>query len=112
MDSSPDFDVMTQVISANRLIDGLVVYLAGDGSWRDAIDAAKLFSAADESEAGLAAARADVARNLIVDPFLVSVAPDGDRLRATLLRDEIRARGPTIEYVPRTADSSSPAGRS
>jgi len=103
---------MTQVISANRLIDGLVVYLTADGNWSEAIDFARVFEAADEAKAGLAEALADVARNLIIDPFLVSVASGGDGLRAALLRDEIRARGPTIDYAPPPISGSSPAERS
>jgi hypothetical protein len=103
---------MTQVISANRLVDGIVVYLAADGSWSESIDGARLFAAANESEAGLATARLDVTRNLVIDPFLVSVTPDGGRLRAGLLRDEIRARGPTIDYARRAISGSSLAERS
>jgi hypothetical protein len=103
---------MTQVISANRLIDGIVVYLAADGTWSETIDAAQLFAAADESEAALATARLDVASNLVIDPFLVSVTSEGGHLRAGLLRDEIRARGPTIDYARRAISGSSVAERS
>ncbi|SFK44274.1 DUF2849 domain-containing protein [Methylocapsa palsarum] len=103
---------MTQVISANRLVDGRVVYLSADGSWGEAIDAARLFATANETEAGLAAAQEDVARNLIIDPFLVGVAFSGGLLRAGSLRDEIRARGPTVGYAPTSISGASAAKRS
>jgi sulfite reductase (NADPH) hemoprotein beta-component len=93
-----------KVISANRLGDGAVVFTAQNGAWIEAIDQAALYASEAEAQARLAVVREDVKRNLIVDPFLVDVAADGDRLRAVSLRDEIRARGPTIDYAPKTQD--------
>jgi len=39
---------MPQVISANRLIDGIVIYGGRDGAWADALGAAKIFTSKAE----------------------------------------------------------------
>ena len=87
---------MPQVIIANKLDDGFVVFLTADGNWSNDIDAAAL--ATDESEAerlleqGLAAERA----NVVIDPYLIDVRiEDGQRI-PTEYREYIRALGPTV----------------
>ncbi|WP_051335446.1 DUF2849 domain-containing protein [Methylocapsa acidiphila] len=97
---------MSSIISANRLADGIVVYLGPDGFWRETLAKAALYEEAAAAEAGLRAARADVACNLVLDPFIVEVAHSEGRLRAMRMRDAIRADGPTIEFPPRTPAST------
>ena len=89
---------MVKIVSANRLGDGIVVYVGRDGAWVEHIDAAARLETADAVEAALVAARAGEASNLIVDAFVVEAEADGEALRATTLRDRIRADGPTIAY--------------
>lgn len=91
---------MPQVISANRLIDGLVVYAGRDGSWAERLGEAKVFASKDEAEAALLNAQNDVKRNLVVDLSSVEVTGEGSGLRAVSLRESIRARGPTIDFLP------------
>ena len=91
---------MPQVISANRLIDGIVVYAGRDGAWADALGAAKIFTSKAEAEAALLLAQNDVKRNLVVDPCLVEVTEEARGVRAVTLRESIRARGPTIDFLP------------
>ncbi len=93
---------MSQVISANRLIDGIVVYAGRDGAWADALGAAKIFTSKAEAEAALLLAQNDVKRNLVVDPCLVEVTEEARGVRAVTLRESIRARGPTIDFLPQT----------
>ncbi len=93
---------MSQVISANRLIDGIVVYAGRDGVWADALGAAKIFTSKAEAEAALLLAQNDVKRNLVVDPCLVEVTEEANGVRAVTLRESIRARGPTIDFLPQT----------
>ncbi|MGO8843793.1 MAG: DUF2849 domain-containing protein [Methylocella sp.] len=93
---------MPQVISANRLIDGIVVYAGRDGAWADALGAAKIFTSKAEAEAALLLAQNDVKRNLVVDPCLVEVTEEARGVRAVTLRESIRARGPTIDFLPQT----------
>ena len=89
---------MTKVVSANRLADGIVVYVGATGAWVETIAAAAPLDTAEAVEAALVVGRADEAVNLIVDPFVVDVVRAGDELRALTLRDRIRAEGPTIQY--------------
>ena len=109
---------MPRVLSANRLADGIVVYLGDDGSWLEALDRAKVFEAEAETEAALLIARADAKRNLVIDPFVVEISSGElcsgrgkgkETLHAVSLRNKIRARGPTIAYAPRISTQSSRA---
>ncbi len=98
---------MSQVITANRLSDGVVVYFVQDGVWTAELDQAKSFESAVEMETGLSLAKSDERRNLIVDPFAVDLkATDNKSLEPVSLRNAIRAKGPTIDYRPRPAASS------
>ncbi len=93
---------MPKVICANRLADGIVVYAGRDGSWSERLSHAKVFAGKAEAEAGLLIAQNDAKRNLVVEPVVVEVAEDASGLRAVTLREAIRARGPTIDFLPRT----------
>src|ERR1700730_14160837 len=93
---------MAKVISANRLADGIVVYAGRDGSWSEQLSQAKIFPSKAEAEAGLLVAQNDAKRNLVVEPVEVEVTEDASGLRAVTLREIIRARGPTIDFLPRT----------
>jgi hypothetical protein len=93
---------MPKVICANRLADGIVVYADRDGSWSERLSQAKIFASKAEAEAGLLIAQNDAKRNLVVEPVEVEVAEDAGGLRAVTLREAIRARGPTIDFLPRT----------
>jgi hypothetical protein len=93
---------MPKVISANRLADGIVVYAGRDGSWFERLSQAKIFASKAEAEAGLLVAQNDAKRNLVVEPVVVEVAEDASGLRAVTLREAIRARGPTIDFLPHT----------
>lgn len=97
---------MLKIISANRLQDGIVVYVAAEGTWTADIDQAKRFIAEAEVEAGLKQAKSDEKRNLIVDPFAVDVEAVAKGLEALTLRNAIRAKGPTIDYRPRQDQSA------
>lgn len=113
---------MPKVVSANRLVDGIVVYMGNDGGWPEAFDRAKIFAAEAEAEAALLIARADAKRNLVVDPFLVEISSSAPSIgeecmgheivQAVSLRNKIRAGGPTIAYAPRTATQPARAERS
>jgi Protein of unknown function (DUF2849) len=90
---------MLKVISANRLADGIVVYAGLSGCWFERLNNANLFATNEEAEAGLALAQADAERNVIVDPCLVDVTQDATGLHPATLRESIRARGPTIDFL-------------
>jgi len=93
---------MLKVVSANRLADGVVVYAGPGGVWFERLEGARILASGGEAEVALAAASEDVRRNLIVDPCLVDVVEEACVLRPLTLRESIRARGPTIDYLPRS----------
>lgn len=85
-----------RVITANRLADGLVVYLSG-ARWDTAIAQASVLHAADALEAGMLSARRAIANREVVDVNAVEVSVGPDRLPVPVrLRERIRAFGPTI----------------
>jgi len=89
---------MTKVMTANRLTDGKIVYIAPGDGWVETIRAARLLESDTDAEAAMAAAQADVKRNLVVDPLPVEVEVSAEGPRALSLRNAIRAAGPTIAY--------------
>lgn len=91
----------TQVVSANRLDDGRVVYLAPSGQWIGALSEAEV--ARDERAAAALMRRAEAAiiERLIVGPYLISVTAASGRPQAQRLRERIRASGPTVSVAPR-----------
>jgi hypothetical protein len=86
---------MAQALTANRLKDGEVVYLAPDGSWVEHLAKARRLSSKEEGEAALAAG-AEAERELeVVNPYLLDLLP-ADATRPQKMREIIRAAGPTV----------------
>ena len=85
-----------QVISANRLGDGIVVYLAADGEWSERIVHARVIDGEEQGEAALDVAGGAVEARTVVDPYLVDITDSGGERRPTLNREMIRAQGPTV----------------
>ena len=87
-----------QVASANRLIDGLVVYLDDAGQWTPRLDRAVL--ARDKNESAILLERARAEAFTVVDPFLVAVIEDDDgTIEPLSLREKIRAAGLTFDAI-------------
>ncbi|MEX2648239.1 MAG: DUF2849 domain-containing protein [Alphaproteobacteria bacterium] len=87
------------VVTANLLADGGVRWLraeAGHLAWTSVALDASTTEDAHQRDAWLAAAEADVARNLIVAPYAVEVASHGDGFRHVSVRERVRANGPTV----------------
>jgi hypothetical protein len=84
-----------QVITANRLGDGRVVYLTAGGGWSVALGEALRLGADGEGEAALKRGQAAAARHEVVDPYAVSVVDSPDGPAPASLRERIRAFGPT-----------------
>ena len=93
---------MDQVVIANRLSDGVVVFLAAApgsarGEWKDRLEEATI--APDDARAqeilalGLASAHQ---RHEVVDPYLIEVERTASGLRPTRYRELIRCLGPTV----------------
>lgn len=92
---------MPHVISANRLADGIVVYMDRDGAWTTKLGEGQIFSSKAEAEAARLAL-GGAKRNLVIDPAVVEVKLEAGGPRAVTLRESIRACGPTIDFLPVT----------
>ena len=83
------------VITANRLTDGIVVWLTARGDWASDLAEAAVLSTADEVLKLLATANADEANAVGAYPARVEIGTDG-RPHPVNLRERIRVGGPTI----------------
>jgi len=87
-----------QVASANRLTDGVVVFLDDAGQWVERLDLAVL--ARNKSESAILLERAKAEAAGVVDPFLVAVSEDEQGVIEPLsLREKIRADGLTFDAI-------------
>ena len=86
---------MRFAISANRLLDGIVVFFGSSHHWVDQLSAASLYASKNEAEAALAVARLDQTRNVVVEPYVFEVRAEGAPI-ADHIREAIRAAGPTV----------------
>lgn len=90
------------VASANRLADGVVVFLGDAGEWTTGLDRAAI--ARDKRSAEILLERARAEGFSVIDPFLVAVTEDDDgRIEPVSLREKIRASGLTFDAI--AADS-------
>lgn len=86
------------VASANRLGDGVVVFLDDAGRWVQRLDRAAI--ARDERGAEILLERARAEAFGVIDPFLVGVTEDDDgTIEPISLREKIRASGLTFEAI-------------
>ncbi|HEV2561941.1 MAG TPA: DUF2849 domain-containing protein [Rhizomicrobium sp.] len=84
--------VVPQILTANRLRDGEVVYWR-DGNWVEAYGEAQIFPDDASADAALAAAQDFVKRNIVVATYLFDVRADGSPVKE---REIIRAAGPSV----------------
>ena len=92
---------MSFVLSANRLLDGHVIYLTDDGTWSEYIEHAKFLSSDEDQESALALGAVAEDACEIVAADLVPLSEDQPktrfaRIRPARLREVIRAEGPTV----------------
>lgn len=87
---------MQQVITANRLGDGAVVFVGPEQRWVDRLSEAAVFNAVEETNVALQSAQKDELGNIVLDIYAIEVAERGGVLRPTKLREAIRAQGPTV----------------
>jgi hypothetical protein len=79
------------VVTANRLVDGIVVYLAPDGSWTEEIDRARLAETEDETKALEEQAAKDVKARKVVAVYPMEVAIVDGTVDPLSVREKIRA---------------------
>ena len=87
-----------QVVTANRLSDGVVVFLDDAGGWMPSLDRAAVARDARAGEILLERGRAGQAS--VVDPLLIAVIEHEDgRIEPLSLREKIRASGLTFNAI-------------
>jgi len=84
-----------QILTANRLRDGDVVYWKG-GQWVQDLKAADIFTDKPAAEQALRDAAAFVATQIVVNPYLFDARREGDVVRPVKEREIIRAAGPSV----------------
>ena len=85
-----------RVITANRLADGVAVYLAADGSWTERVgDGAIIREPADDARLTALADQA-VATQLVVAPEPIEVTERDGGPWPVSYREVIRATGPSV----------------
>ncbi|MDF1609014.1 DUF2849 domain-containing protein [Hoeflea sp. YIM 152468] len=99
----------TKVLTANRLTDGISVWLGANGEWVFSLKDAFL-ARHDEAVAALTAAGDQAqADNRVVDVSVIEIEETPCGPRPYRLRERIRADGPTIAYAPAAAARASEA---
>lgn len=83
-----------QIVTANRLVDGRVVFRDRAGGWVETLAAAAVLEPAEAKDA-VAASAADVAAQVILDPYAVDVVATASGVSPKTMREKIRAAGPT-----------------
>jgi hypothetical protein len=84
------------IITANRLGDGVVVFLDFEGAWSENIAEAVVARSPDEVRALEDRGSYDAAHNLVVEPYLIEVREVAGRIEPIRYRERVRAAGPTI----------------
>jgi len=79
------------VVTANRLTDGIVVYLALDGSWVEDIARARIASTENETKALEDVAAKDVKARKVVAVYPMEVALVDGAVDPLSVREKIRA---------------------
>jgi hypothetical protein len=87
---------MPQMIIANRLRDGVVVFLAPSEGWEPAIAAGTLIDNEADATRLMAVAKRHEGECQVIDPQLIEVEIDAGKPRPTAIREAIRAFGPTV----------------
>lgn len=82
------------IVSANRLTDGRVVYLTRDDGWSESIIDGRTAATEEESTVLLADAERAVTAGIVVSPYLISMADDGGAFAPLHFRERIRLFGP------------------
>jgi hypothetical protein len=85
-----------QMITANRLSDGAVVFLAAGGRWTEQFEKGRLSGNETEAAALQQIAEAAVTCAEVVAPYLIDVGEVDGRLQPTRYRERIRVEGPSI----------------
>ena len=103
---------MIQIISANRLTDGRIVYRDAGGVWRTEIAAAARLTDKAALDSAMDGARTDMAANLVIEVEAIELSKDGAHPVAATMRNRIRMSGPSILETGARATTTASAVKS
>ena len=84
-----------KVITANRLLNGDVVWLGKNGNWVERVTLASTFEGKDQVEQGLAIGQEAERAQKVVGVYEMAVKLEDGVIVPVRLRERIRAAGPT-----------------
>jgi hypothetical protein len=87
---------MPQIVSANRLSDGIIVFLGPSNQWVERLAEARVYADAAAAREGLAFADSELKGNRVVEIAAFDVSVANGVATPVHLRDKIRAAGPTV----------------
>jgi hypothetical protein len=87
---------MPEMITANRLDDGRVVYLDAQGGWTADFRRGLVLEDAAARKTALEQGEASARANVAVDPYSIELEMRAGHLAPRTLRERIRAEGPTV----------------
>lgn len=82
---------MPEIVTANRLADGLVIYLTNDGGWSDDIAQARIAQTSDETKALLDEAEKSIRDRTVTAVYEMKVAVNDGVPGPVSVREKIRA---------------------
>lgn len=94
----PESTHTPRALTANRLDDGLVVFLTAAGDWSHRLGDARVAAGQEASRELETAGQRDVAACRVVGPYLIDVAHENGEFRPLRFRERVRAFGPTVTH--------------
>jgi hypothetical protein len=84
-----------QIVTANRLTDGRVVYLAEGERWVEALRGSRIARNEDEAKTLLGIGETAARDRQVVAPYLIDVVEEDGRVWPVRYREVLRAVGPS-----------------
>ena len=85
-----------RVFTANRVTDGVVVYLDEDDGWTESLVQVSVIADDEMLAAKTVAAEAAAVAAVVVDPYAIEVTEEAGEIRPVRYRERIRAFGPPV----------------
>jgi hypothetical protein len=86
-----------KIATANRLTDGLVVFLSNTGHWIGEIENGRTASTAAEEADLQLASETEASSNVVVGPYVIDAELRDDGPHPTRYREWLRLNGPSVE---------------
>lgn len=93
---TPSKPTPSSAVTANRLLDGFVIYLTADGGWSEDLADAAVAGSKEAAAALLAVAEAQAKTGRVIGPYAFDVAASNGRPQPLGQRETIRTLGPSV----------------